>query len=284
MILFNSWQSDISLNRKVINKSLGEIEQTIDIIIESATRNAKGSPDIANAILNKIDSSDIFLADVSIINPTISSGRKTPNPNVLYELGYALKSLGEDNIILIANKDTTETSDLPFDIRNRRMVLVSFSEKGVNKVINRAITDAVMNSRPKANLPEVPKIIFAEPRVKWANWGVNPGGVFCGFRAVISVDNYRGESDYILNVEFSGTDEDGNSWITSDYLIEGSQMNKLFAVPPDTMMELSIFMSDSPNSPRRMPNLDMDSGKITISFKSGKTEVLEIRPGNLIQD
>lgn len=284
MILFNSWQSDISLNRKVITKSLNEIEQTIDIVIESATRNAKGSPDIANAILSKIDKSTVFLADVSIINPTISSGRKTPNPNVLYELGYALKSLGEDNIILIANKDTTETSDLPFDIRNRRMVLESFSEKGVNKIINRAITDAIINSKPKANLPEVPKVIFAEPYVKWANWGVNPGGVFCGFRAVLSLDNYRGESDYILNVEFSGTNESGDLWTTSNFFIEGSQMNKLFAVPPDTMMELSVFMSDAPNNARRMPNLDMDSGKITISFKSGKTEVLEIRPGNLVQD
>lgn len=52
-------------------------------------------------------------------------GRKTPNPNVMIELGYAIKSLDWDRIILLYDKDFGEIEELPFDINHRR--ITSFS-------------------------------------------------------------------------------------------------------------------------------------------------------------
>ena len=39
------------------------------------------------------------MADVTIINHDYT-GRKTPNPNVMLELGYAIKALGWQRILL----------------------------------------------------------------------------------------------------------------------------------------------------------------------------------------
>lgn len=68
----------------------------------------------------EIDSADILIADVTIINGGYA-GRKTPNPNVMIELGYAIKSLGWDRIILLYDKDFGEIEELPFDINHRRI-------------------------------------------------------------------------------------------------------------------------------------------------------------------
>ena len=62
-----------------------------------------------------------FIADISIINQNID-GKKTPNPNVLFELGYAVKSLGWERIVCVFNSDFGNISDLPFDLRNRRIL------------------------------------------------------------------------------------------------------------------------------------------------------------------
>lgn len=49
---------------KEINKELSVDER---IELDSDTKNTVGSPDIVHTIMNKIDNSDIFIADVSII-------------------------------------------------------------------------------------------------------------------------------------------------------------------------------------------------------------------------
>jgi len=103
--------------------------------IETATRNSQGAVDIAQTILKKIDETDMFLADVSIIN-TENEGRKTPNPNVLYELGYAVGKKGEGPIILVVNSETTDIADLPFDIRNRRVIARRFNDNNKTALAN----------------------------------------------------------------------------------------------------------------------------------------------------
>jgi len=96
-------------------------------------------PDISATILTKIDNSSMMIADVSIVNPTSRKARMMPNPNVMYELGYAVKTLGEENIILVADKATTDTAKLPFDIRNRRMILVDFGDAKPSTATNIAL-------------------------------------------------------------------------------------------------------------------------------------------------
>ena len=95
--------------------------------IDRDTQGLAGAPDIGDSIYDKIDSADIFIADVTIINQDYV-GRKTPNPNVLIELGYAIKALGWDRIILLYNKDFGEIEELPFDINHRR--ITSFALNG----------------------------------------------------------------------------------------------------------------------------------------------------------
>src|SRR3989344_4824977 len=109
---FYSWQSDLSngTNRTLIETALKEAakaiesDESIDIepAIDRDTQGAPGSPDIANTIFKKIEGADAFVADISIVMK--SRKRISPNPNVLIELGYALKTLGHEKVIMVFNE------------------------------------------------------------------------------------------------------------------------------------------------------------------------------------
>lgn len=130
--IFYSWQANLpnktnrGLIKDCIEKAISEInkELTIEsrIQIDSDTSNVPGSPDIIHTILEKIDSSSIFVADVSITNSL------QPNPNVMFELGYAIKSLGDANIIMVFNEHYGKTKDLPFDLGFKRQMLYKCSD------------------------------------------------------------------------------------------------------------------------------------------------------------
>lgn len=81
-----------------------------------------GAPEIASTIFSKIASSEVFVADVSIINSIDLDARPTPNPNVLVELGYALGTIGPEHVILVMNKYFSPPEKLPFDLRTRRTI------------------------------------------------------------------------------------------------------------------------------------------------------------------
>ena len=110
--VFYSWQSDLpnSTNRGFIEKALNNAAKAIrnddsikvELAIDRDTQDVPGSPDIPSAIVEKIEKSQIFVCDVSIINKR-SKFRKTPNPNVLFELGYAIKTLGLERIVMVMN-------------------------------------------------------------------------------------------------------------------------------------------------------------------------------------
>lgn len=130
-IIFYSWQSDSpgATNRSFIEKALKNVARVIsgdkaiqfEASVDRDTAGLAGSPDISNAIFTKINKADIFVADVSIVNP-VQEGRKTPNPNVLIELGYAINALGFDRIILVFNTAYGKIEELPFDLRAKRIM------------------------------------------------------------------------------------------------------------------------------------------------------------------
>lgn len=101
---FYSWQSDLpnATNRGFIQTALERAvasihnDDSIEIepVIDRDTIGVPGSPDITSTIFTKIEQAQVFVCDVSLINLESSDSRKTPNPNVLIELGYALKALG----------------------------------------------------------------------------------------------------------------------------------------------------------------------------------------------
>ena len=129
-IIFYSWQNDLSAKThryfidKCIQLALSSLEKEAKVYMEydRDTKGLMGSPDITDSIFNKIDKSVMFVCDVSIINQD-SNGKKTPNPNVLIELGYAASKLGWDRIICLFDKHSGSVEELPFDLRQKRITV-----------------------------------------------------------------------------------------------------------------------------------------------------------------
>lgn len=123
--IFYSWQSDISENRwfieDCIKRAIKKMEGVEEIIVDRDTKGRSGSVSIINTILEKIRASQIVIADLTIINADYK-GRKMPNPNVLFETGYAAGFLGEEMIISLFNeKYGIPNEDFPFDIKTNRL-------------------------------------------------------------------------------------------------------------------------------------------------------------------
>jgi|GEM_PF-4717309 len=125
IIIFLSWQSDSKNERQLIDKSLKNATKKLEsngysIKIESDMRNTSGSSDIPSTLFKKIETSDIFIADINLVYKSILRPEYySPNPNVLLELGFAAAKLGWSRMILVMNKDEHKIEELPFDIRHR---------------------------------------------------------------------------------------------------------------------------------------------------------------------
>ncbi|MBZ0212227.1 MAG: nucleotide-binding protein [Nitrospirae bacterium] len=129
--VFYSWQSDLpnATNRGFIGDALDrackqiasnpEIEESPRL--DQDTQGLPGAPLIPQAIMEKIDSCQAFVADVSLcyVGP---EDTPAPNPNVIYELGYAVARLGWDRIILVMNTEFGPIEKLPFDLEKRRAI------------------------------------------------------------------------------------------------------------------------------------------------------------------
>lgn len=129
--IFFSWQSDLPTKthrnfiEKCIKKAVEDLGKDEEVNIymdyDRDTKNMVGSPDISATIFEKIEKSVLFICDISIINSEYD-GRKTPNPNVLIELGFAVKCLGWDKVICIFDNNSGKIEDLPFDLRQKRVM------------------------------------------------------------------------------------------------------------------------------------------------------------------
>ena len=133
--IFFSWQSDLGETRNVIWSALNKAVRNLnrDVALEEAslrvdqdTESVAGWPEITSAILDKIEQCEVFVADITPINGPQSSFRLTPNPNVLFELGYALATgLGRTRIICVVNTaylPDRDLKELPFDVRGSRPI------------------------------------------------------------------------------------------------------------------------------------------------------------------
>lgn len=144
--VFYSWQSDTkaAANRTLIQDALEDaVTQlkaddlvAIEPVVDRDTKAVPGAPDIASTILQKIDASAIIVADVTIVNSG-DKHRPTPNPNVLIELGYALKALSSRRVILVQNVSFGGPEDLPFDLRQKRVLIYNSPEDASSRVEER---------------------------------------------------------------------------------------------------------------------------------------------------
>lgn len=143
--IFFSWQSDLDSKthrnfiEKCIKKSIKSINKNEDLRIyveyDRDTLGLLGTPDISSSIFEKISKCTLFVADIS--NITSNSQRSIPNPNVLIELGFAINVLGWEKIICFFDINTGKIENLPFDIRQKRVLAYnSFEESEEKKIVS----------------------------------------------------------------------------------------------------------------------------------------------------
>jgi len=133
MNIFWSWQSDTpaatgrDFVKSALTNAIEKMVEDLDLAeadrptLDHDTKGVPGLAPIADTIFEKIDSAALFVADITPTGATPDGKKKTPNPNVLIELGYAFKALGPERIVLVANRaDGFRPEDLPFDLRHRR--------------------------------------------------------------------------------------------------------------------------------------------------------------------
>lgn len=156
--IFYSWQSDIDSddNRYAIRDALNALAplirelnpgRQINFVIDEATSNMPGSPNIPQTILDKIRQCDIFVSDITTVGESEGGKRKLPNPNVMFELGYAYAHLDWGRIILLFNSAYGEVQDAPFDLDRQRISPYKKSGKANRKnesaALLKLLTDAV---------------------------------------------------------------------------------------------------------------------------------------------
>jgi hypothetical protein len=106
-----------------------EKQSSIVAVVDRDTKGNTGSPNIFDSITRKIDKAKLFVCDLSIVTKP-----GMPNPNVLIELGYAIKTLGWDRIVCLFNKESGKIEDLPFNINHNRITPYQYEKMEVNEI------------------------------------------------------------------------------------------------------------------------------------------------------
>ena len=174
--IFFSWQSQIEENKEFLLNALHQAKvkvnhknANLNITVDDATRGESGSPHIAATILKKIIDSDIFVADITPIQkPGLS------NPNVCFELGFALAHLGWERVILAYNKNFGSIPhDVPFDFSGNRISQFDTSNQNnavqtMTTALNSAIEYIIKTpEKPNRTDSENQKIRKDSDMIKW---------------------------------------------------------------------------------------------------------------------
>lgn len=201
--IFYSWQTttDTKYNKNFIHKCIekaikkisGKPEfQNVKFKLIDAIRGEPGSPPVAGKIIDeRIPNSDIFIADLSVINkiPTPVSLilklfkvkiKPTQNNNVINEHGVASNAIGNEKIIGVLNKAYGSPHDnpdnIPFDLRHLRFPIeYTYTVKTKDKeyIQNQLVNDlsvALSDTAIFALQHQKDKYL---PLQVWATWAQN---------------------------------------------------------------------------------------------------------------
>jgi len=191
--VFFSWQSDrlgkdcrnfIEDALKAAIKNLAqdiELQRAVrdDLTFDKDTMDEPGFVKVFETILEKIERATVFVPDLTFVAAR-PKGEPTPNPNVLIEYGYALKSFGERGerrIMPVMNvaygAPTRET--MPFDlIEHRNAITYNLPEKAdadtrkaqqkeLTKKFENALRAFFASDFYKSSLPKPAPVTFREP-------------------------------------------------------------------------------------------------------------------------
>jgi hypothetical protein len=189
--IFYSWQSDLpeATNKRAIRSAIRKAISTVEaeiaglrIDLDEATRDMPGSPNIPQTIIDKIRNADGFIVDITTINSTTSEEyRKTPNPNVVFELGYAVAHLGWGRIIMVFNEAIGHQRDVPFDFSNQRTSSYRLSlddhgdksnSQSLEKMMKEAIRSIVVKQpiKPFVQSPQSTELIQRQRDIANITW------------------------------------------------------------------------------------------------------------------
>jgi hypothetical protein len=131
MKIFWSWQSDTPgdvgrfLARDALNDAIEKLkddkeveEAPRDLHLDHDVKDVPGSPDLVRTILEKIEKSEVVVADVTIVGKT-PEGKGLINSNVAIELGYAWRECTDSRVVLVFNRHYGDYEELPFDLRHK---------------------------------------------------------------------------------------------------------------------------------------------------------------------
>ncbi|MBL8652603.1 MAG: hypothetical protein JNJ97_00295, partial [Alphaproteobacteria bacterium] len=133
MKIFWSWQSDtpgktgryfirdalnLAVKQLKSELSIEDCERPDELHVDQDRQDVPGSPDLVPTILKKIDEATVFVADVTAVARR-EKGGSILNSNVALELGYAFKSLGDSQVLLVLNTHYGQVEDLPFDLKHK---------------------------------------------------------------------------------------------------------------------------------------------------------------------
>lgn len=277
--IFYSWQSDVKPARNKIKaalelaaKRLGDrLEEADRPEIDSDTKGTFGSEDIIETIFSKIDACAVFVADVT---PIIKTDKKLiPNPNVMTEVGYAIKAKGKwTKLYVYCTDELVNESMMPFDIRGKS--LIGFRLSDSPSTIANALLPTLEGMLECATNTSTIKFELLEGYPNgWANWS-SRSGVQSGFRYHIRIDNFGGKTDFIDSIKIATQDAMGDSWTTSYYRFDDHQPNQKLKVEKDEIKDVGVFLTDQPTESRRQfPDLDRDIVKLVIAMRSDGRQI-----------
>jgi len=169
--IFYSWQSTLNEKtnkrfiRDILHKAIDKLEEdlSINITLDEATRDEAGSPNIPQTIIEKILKADIFIADVSIVHMNTDHKKGgIPNPNVMYELGFAVAQLGWSRVLLTLNEAFGPVEYLPFDISKHRVSLV-YSLNTEEEEKDKAKKKRILEDKPNSLFASIKCIVDQNP-------------------------------------------------------------------------------------------------------------------------
>ncbi len=233
MKIFWSWQSDTPgeigkyLVRDALKDAVAKLKQDSDIEepiredlhIDQDIQGVTGSPDLARTIFDKIEKSEVVVADVTIVGKTPAEERVV-NSNVAIELGYALHACTDARVLLVFNEHYGAYGDLPFDLRHKGgAVVFDLSPETERKEIAAARTaltdDLVRKLKPLLRLPsriKEPLSVRAliEHRLQ-RRYPLPNGGSDDVFELLVSVENDGEEAapDFKLQLDIPSEFMDG---------------------------------------------------------------------------
>lgn len=137
--IFYSWQADTptATGKNLIARALQDAITTLNAnaeidsaarqngarraLLDHDTAGEPGSPPIVETIFRKIDRAAAFVSDLTYVAAR-KDGRRSPNPNVLFEHGWAWKSLSWRAVVSVMNiaHGDPDHHPLPFDLQHMR--------------------------------------------------------------------------------------------------------------------------------------------------------------------